>query len=96
VRAVLKDSIRFAVSSDGGAPAQLVIRVRQDRFGGWEAVALLHQPDAASPAPLGRVFQSRERSLAAAKMVAWVRRRYVQAQPLAERRTGAPRDAPGA
>jgi hypothetical protein len=98
VRAVLKDSIRFAVSADGGAPAQLVIRVRQDPFGGWEAVALLHQPDAA-PAQLGRVFRARERSLAAAKMVAWVRRRYVQAQPLAERASaalGVPRAAPGA
>jgi hypothetical protein len=85
VRAVLKDSIRFAVSADGGAPAQLVIRVRQDRFGGWEASALLHAAGAASPTALGRVFRSRERGLAAAKMVAWVRRHYVHAQPLAER-----------
>jgi hypothetical protein len=99
VRAVFKDSIRFAVSADSGAPAQLVIRVRQDRFGGWEAVALLHRRGAAAPTALGRVFRARERGLAAAKMVAWVRRRYVQAQPLAERASAAlraPRDAPGA
>jgi hypothetical protein len=82
VRAIPKDEIRFAVALDGGAAAQLVIRVRQDRFGGWEAIALLHQGDG-SPAALGRVFRSRERRLAVGKMVAWARRRYVHARPLA-------------
>jgi hypothetical protein len=84
VRVVHKDSIRFAVT-DGGAPAQLEIRVRQDRFGGWQASAVLRQHDAAAPAALGRVFRSRDRRLTVGKMVAWVRRRYPHAQPLAER-----------
>ena len=35
---------------------------------------------------LGRIFRARERRLAAGKMVAWARRRYVDAQPLAGRR----------
>jgi hypothetical protein len=100
VRAVPKDDIRFAVAVDDGAPAQLVIRVRQDRFGGWQASALLHGAGTASPRPLGRVFRSRERILAAGKMVAWVRRRYPYAQPLAGGRSeasrAAPRDAAGA
>ena len=85
VRAVPKDGIRFALALDGGAQAQLVIRVRQDRFGGFEASALLHQAGAVSPSALGRVFRAREHRLAAGKMVAWVRRRYPHAQPLAER-----------
>jgi hypothetical protein len=100
VRAIPKDDIRFAVALDGGAPAQLVIRVRLDRFGGFEASALLHQAGAASPTALGRVFRARERRLAVGKMVAWVRRRYPDAQPLAGRRSGASRarsrDAAGA
>jgi hypothetical protein len=100
VRAIPKDDIGFAVAVDGGAPAQLVIRVRQDRFGGFEASALLHQAGAASPTALGRVFRARERRLAAGKMVAWVRRRYPYAQPLAGRQSGMSRelarDAPGA
>ena len=99
MRIVPKDDIRFAVAVDGGATAQLVIRVRENRFGGFEASALVHHPPgAASPTALGRVFRSRERRLAAGKMVAWVRRRYPCAQPLAGRRSEAarPRDAAGA
>lgn len=92
VRAVLKDDIRFAVAVDGGTLAQLVIRVRQDRFGAFEARALLHPAGAASPTDLGRVFRSRERRLAAGKMVAWVRRRYPRAQPLAGRRPDVSRE----
>jgi hypothetical protein len=99
VRVVPKDDIRFAVTVDGGTVAQLEIRVRQDRFGGWQASALLH-PLTASPTVLDRVFRSRERRLAAGKMVAWVRRRYPYAQPLAGRRCrtsrGLLRDAAGA
>lgn len=90
MRVILKDCIRFAISADGGAPAQLEIRVRRDRFGGWEASALIHEPGAASPAPLARVFRARDRRLTVDKMVAWVRRRYHDAQPLAERRSGTP------
>lgn len=82
---VPKDSVRFAVTVAGGAPAQLEIRVRQDRFGGWQASALLRQEGAPAPAALGRVFRSRDRRLTVGKMVAWVRRRYPYAQPLAER-----------
>ena len=92
----LKDRICFAVGADGDTPAELEIRVRQDRFGGWEATALLHQADGA-PAALGRVFRSRERGLAVGKMVAWARRRYLDAQPLAGRRSlGVARGAAGA
>jgi hypothetical protein len=47
VRAVPKDDIRFALALDGGAQALLVIRVRQDRCGGFAASALLHQAGAA-------------------------------------------------
>ena len=92
MRAVPKDDIRFAVAVDGGAPAQLVIRVRQDRFGGWQASALLHPLGAASPTALGRVFRARERRLAAGKMVAWVRRHYPYARPIAGHTSGAARE----
>jgi hypothetical protein len=85
VRVVQKDRIRFAVTVDGGAAAQLEIRVWQDRFGGWQAGALLRPQGAAAPAALGRVFRSRDRRMSVGKMVAWVRRRYPYAQPLAER-----------
>ena len=94
VRAIPKDEIRFAVALDGGAAAQLVIRVRQDRFGGFEARALMHHAGAASPTALGRVFRAREHTLAAGKMVAWVRRRYPDAQPLPGRGPGARRALP--
>ena len=94
VRAIPKDDIRFALALDGGTVAQLVIRVRQDRFGGFEASALLHQAGAATPSALGRVFRAREHRLAAGKMVAWVRRRYPDAQPLARRRSEASRELP--
>ena len=80
MRVIPKDSIRFAVAVDGGAPAQLVIRLREDRFGNWQASALLQPAGAASPTALGRVFRSRERRLAAGKMVAWVRWRYPDAR----------------
>ena len=100
VRAIPKDDIRFALALDGGAQALLVIRVRRDRFGGVEASGLLHPAGAASPSALGRVFRAREHRLAAGKMVAWARRRYPDAQPLAARRPGAlcalPHDAAGA
>jgi hypothetical protein len=86
MRVIPKDDIRFAVTVDGGAPAQLEIHLRQDRFGGWQATAALQPQGAASPTALGRVFRARERRLAAGKMVAWVRRRYPNAQPLAGRR----------
>ena len=92
MRLIPKDRIRFAVPADSGARAQLEIRVRQDRFGGWEATALLHPPDASSPSALGRVFRSCDRRLTVGKMVAWVRRRYRYAQPLAERRPKARRE----
>ena len=94
MRLVPKDDIRFALAVDGDAVAQLVIRVRQDRFGGFEASALLHPLGAASPTALGRVFRARERRLAAGKMVAWVRRRYPYARPLAGRRPAASRALP--
>jgi hypothetical protein len=99
VRAVPKDDIRFALALDGGAQALLVIRVRQDRFGGFEASGMLHQAGTASPSALGRVFRAREHRLAAGKMVAWVRRRYPHARPLAVRRSrrpGGALDAAGA
>jgi hypothetical protein len=100
MRVIAKDDIRFAVTVEGGAPAQLEIRLRPDRFGGWQASARLHPQGAASPTALGRVFRARERRLAAGKMVAWVRRRYPYAQPLAGRQSGMSRelarDAPGA
>jgi hypothetical protein len=83
VRAIPKDDIRFALELDDGALGRLVVRVRQDRFGGFEASAVLHRAGAASP--LGRIFRAREHRLAAGKMVAWVRRRYPRARPLAER-----------
>ena len=87
----LKDRIRFAVAADGERPAELEIRVRPDRFGGWEATALLRQ-GAGAPVALGRVFRSRERRLAVGKMVAWTRRHYVHARPLATRATADPLD----
>jgi hypothetical protein len=100
MRVIAKDDIRFAVTVEGGAPAQLEIRLRPDRFGGWQASARLYPQGAASPTALGRVFRARERRLAAGKMVAWVRRRYPYAQPLAGRQSGMSRelarDAPGA
>jgi hypothetical protein len=92
VQVVLKDRIRFAVPGDDGAPVELEIRVRQDRFGGWEATALLHPQDAPATIGLSRVFRSRDRRLAVGKMVAWVRRRYGRAQPLAARAGGAWRE----
>lgn len=96
MRVVLKDDIRFRVAAGRGVPAELEIRVRPDRHGGWEASALLHRPDAGVPVALGRVFRSRDRRLAADKMVAWVRRRYVGAEPLATRRSVAPVQKAGA
>ena len=84
----LKDRIRFAVAADGDTPAELEIHVRQDRFGGWEATALLHRRDG-SPAAQRRVFRSRDRNLAVGKMVAWARRRYLDAQPIAGRAASA-------
>ena len=86
---MLKDSIRFAVAAPGAPPAALEVRIRRARFGGWEAIALMHPPGDAPSVPLGRVFRSSDRRLAAGKMVAWVRRRYRHAQPHAERRSGA-------
>jgi hypothetical protein len=91
VLAVPKDDIRFAVAVAGGAVAHLVIRVRRDRFGGFEASALVQPPGASSPSALGRVFRARERGLAAGKMVAWVRRRYPGAQPISARSPAASR-----
>jgi hypothetical protein len=85
MRVIAKDSIRFAVRSGRGAGAEVEIRVRPDRFGGWQASALERAPEAGVPAVLGRVFRARDRRLAAGKMVAWVRRRYPDAQPVAER-----------
>lgn len=97
MRAVPKDRIRFAVAGDRTL-AELEIQVQPDRYGGWEAVALLQEQDAPSPARLGRAFRSHERRLAAGKMVAWVRRHYPSARPLAERSSAAmpPADASGA
>jgi hypothetical protein len=97
MRAIPKDRIRFAVAADGTL-AELEIQVQPDCFDGWEAVALLQEQDGQSPTRLGRAFRSRERRLAAGKMVAWVRRRYPDAQPLAERNSVAlrPGDAGGA
>jgi hypothetical protein len=86
---MLKDSIRFAVAAPGAPPTSLEVRIRPARFGGWEAIALMHQAGDAPSLPLGRVFRSSDRRLAAGKMVAWVRRRYQHAQPHAERRSGA-------
>jgi hypothetical protein len=91
VLAVPKDDIRFAVAVAGGAVAHLVIRVHQDRFGGFAASAFLHPPGAASPSALGRIFRARERGLAAGKMVAWVRGRYPGAQPISARSLAASR-----
>jgi hypothetical protein len=99
MRVMARDSIRFAVRGEGGASFELEVRLQPDRFGGWEARALLHEPDAGAPLALGRVFRAKDRRLALGKMVAWVRRRYLDAEPLAERRAAAPlgarRDAAG-
>ena len=95
MRVVPKDRIRFAVSAGGVAVAQVEIRVCQDRFGGWQASALLHEQGAPSPAALGRVFRSCDRRLTVGKMVAWVRGRYQYAQPLPERRAETPRPVAG-
>ena len=91
MRVVPKEDIRFAVTVDGGASAQLEIRLRRDRFGGWEASALLHEAGATTSIALGRVFRARDRTLTVDKIVTWVRRRYPDAQPLAERRSGTSR-----
>jgi hypothetical protein len=100
MRAVPKDDIRFALAAEGGMVAHLVIRVRQDRFGGFEARALLHPAGAPFPSALGRVFRARERSLAAGKMIAWVRGRYPAAQaiggPASQTLRERPRDDPAA
>jgi hypothetical protein len=85
MRMMAKDSIRFAVRAEDGAPAELEIRLRPDRFGGWQAIALLHEPHAPAPSTLGRVFRAPDRRLTVDRMVAWVRRRYLDAQPLAGR-----------
>ena len=89
MRVSAKDCIRFTVPAASGALAELHIRVLPDRFGGWEASALLHAPDAAAPEMLGRRFRSPDRRLAAGKMVAWVRGRYLDARPVADRRSAA-------
>jgi hypothetical protein len=94
LRVVAKDSIRFAVAAEGGPAITLEIRVRPDRFGGWQATALLHEGDV--PVALGRVFRSRDRRLAAGKMVTWVRRRYLHVRPLAERGSAVPHAGAGA
>ncbi len=92
MRVIAKDRIRFAVSGGGGATTEVEICLRPDRFGGWEACGLLHAPGAGEPQALGRVFRSRDRRLATGKMVAWVRGRYLDAQPLAGRRSPAADD----
>jgi len=89
VRVVAKDVIRLAVGSDEGH-AEIEIRVRQDRWDGWEARALRHENDGSSATTLGRVFRSRDRRLAVGKMIAWVRRRYGVAQPIIEHHGKAP------
>jgi hypothetical protein len=61
-----KDRIRFAVAAADGA-TELEIRVRQDRFGGWEAIALLQAPDARAPSMLGRIFRSSDRHVISSK-----------------------------
>jgi hypothetical protein len=45
---------------------------------------------------LGRVFRSRDRRLAAGKMVTWVRRRYLHVRPLAEHGSAVPHAVAGA
>jgi hypothetical protein len=89
VRVIAKNRIRFAVRAEGGAAAELEIRLHPDRFGGWQAIAVV-RPGGGAPVPLGRVFRAQDRRPAAAKMVAWVRRHYLETQPLAERRTARP------
>ncbi len=88
MRVTAKDRIRFTTATADGAPAEVEIRVRPDRFGGWEASVLLHAPGAAART-LGRRFRSQDRRLATGKMVAWVRARYLDAQPVADRRSRA-------
>jgi hypothetical protein len=85
MRVSAKDCIRFRVPAASGALAELQIRVLPDRFGGWEARALLQAPDAAAPELLGRRFRASDRRLAVGKMIAWVRGHYRDAQPLSER-----------
>jgi hypothetical protein len=85
MRVIAKDRIRFAVPV-AGARAEIEIRIRPDRYGGWQSSVLLHAPEAA-PEALGRTFRSPDRGVAGGKMVAWVRRRYLDAQPVAERRS---------
>ncbi|MGH6943402.1 MAG: hypothetical protein ACREH6_04160 [Geminicoccaceae bacterium] len=85
MRAVSKDIIRLAVLADDGEPAEVEIRVRRDRFGGWETRAVLHEAGGVPPTVLGRVFRSQDRRLTVGKMIAWVRGRYRQARPRAER-----------
>ena len=94
MRAIPKDQIRFQVTVAGSTPGEVEIRVRPDRFGGWEAIALLHDRGAC-PMPLGRIFRSRDRAVTVGKMVAWVRRRYQGARPLAGRRSATAPGAPG-
>jgi hypothetical protein len=84
LRALAKDRIRFAVTAGDDTPAEVEIRLRRDRFGGWEAIALVQAPDARAPSMLARIFRSSDRHVAAGKMVARVRRRYRDACPLAE------------
>jgi hypothetical protein len=89
VRVVPKDIIRLAVGL-GEELVEIEIRVRQDRWAGWEATALLYDNGGSSPTALGRVFRSRDRHLAVGKMIAWVRRRYGGAQPVIQHQGKAP------
>ena len=84
MRVIPKDSIRFSLPAADGASAEVEIRVGPDGRGGWEASVLLHAPDAAAET-LGRRFRSHDRRLATGKMVAWVRGRYLDAQPVPDR-----------
>jgi hypothetical protein len=86
MRVIAKDRIRFAVAA-AGARAEVEIRIRPDRCGGWQSSVLFRAPEAAAPEALGRTFRSPDRGIAAGKMVAWVRRRYLDAQPVAEGRS---------
>ena len=89
MRVVAKDVIRFAAGI-GEGHLEIEIRVRQDRWGGWEATARRHDHDGSSPTTLGRVFRSRDRRLAVGKMIAWVRGRYGVARPMIEHHGKAP------
>jgi hypothetical protein len=91
-----KNIIRFQVWADVCAePGSVEIRVTPDRWGGWQARAVLTPPGQLAPVALGRVFRSTDRDVAAGKMITWVRRRFARARAVSSLRAARAADRLG-